>query len=743
MAQLLLGAAENSAMEPPISERGSADLEKQPAMTTNTVKRRNVLHALLGLSALPLAACGGGGDSGEAAPEPARPANPSGVPPASPAPAPGPSPAPAPTPPAPVPTPPPPPPPPPVADGIVTLRNRQMDWTKMVMFRLYFEGGRYERFQRWVVLQGDSATLEFYGYDWTNNGSVRAFGASTYRLLVDGVERASTTVARGATSGQFTVALGPISDGWHELDIVGAADETCPQFWVYVQKGSSPVNREWMPVSLGTYGLVFETNGRHFSGTVPARFLPTVIHLTARETPAFSEALTRDQLVQTRLVPVRQDDDHRPNLSRTGLMTTFNTQSYFWSDFTAAEPRVPQLDGPRGQGTVAMATHLQVGRRGTYFCDPWRVGVVQSDGIVKTLAGYRHKPTPSFYGGEQELELVGDWSAIPEARRGFHELWGLAWDPRTLGTNPSAPKIDGEEPHSVGPLAFVADTQNNRICALRFSPTSRDAAAVVTEFITGLNDPWDCVCDASGVLYVSERLSHRIVAYDATTGAQIRVVVSGPNMSGINGSRQPFRRDTLANIQAQACVGPEGLYLQDGWLYFGSRAMEQVKRVNLTTNEVQVVANVLCDDNSLYMKIAVSDGSFGPRGSVFIAAWTVLNYGYPQAYRPDGRPWDYIAGVGEPGLPWGFASYPTAVAVAGGRMIHGSVNEGLLQLSRRLPSDAQLNRDRFVSGRRLWRDRGFKLLYGDDGWGYYGLPLPWGQHPDIDYMLEAHGHRRS
>jgi hypothetical protein len=629
-----------------------------------------------------------------------------------------------------------------VADGIVTLRNRQMSFARMVMFRLYFEGGRYERYQRLVLLEGSTATLEFYGYDWTNNGNPRALQASTYRLLVDGVERATVDVPSATNTAQFTLDLGPISEGWHEFDIVGATGETCPQMWAYVQKGASPVNRDWMPVSLGTYGLVFDTNGRHFSGTVPTRFLPTVIHLTARETPAFSEALSRPDLVQTRLVPIRQDDDHRPNLTRAGLMTTFNTQSYFWADFTAAKPRVPQLDGPRGQGTVAMATHLQVGRRGTYFCDPWRVGVVQSDGIVKTLAGYRHKPTPSFFSGEQELELVGDWSAIPEARRGFHELWGLAWDPRTLGTNPGAPLIGGEEPHTVGPRAFVADTQNNRIVSLRFSPTSRDAPPVVTEFITGINDPWDCVCDADGVLYVSERLSHRIVAYNASTGALIRVVVSGPNMSGINGSRQPFRRNPLATVQAQTCVGPEGLYLQDGWLYFGTRAMEQVKRINLASGEIQVVANVLCDDNSLYMKIAVSDGTFGPRGTVFVAAWSVINYGYPQAYLPNGRPWDYVAGNGEPGLPWGFSSYPTAVAVANGRMIQASVNDGLLQLSRKLAGDAYLNRDRYFNGRRLWKDRGFKLLYGDDGWGYYGLPLPWGQHADIDYMLESNGHRR-
>lgn len=118
-----------------------------------------------------------------------------------------------------------------MADGILTLRNRQMDLAKMVMFRRYFEGGRYERFQRVVVLEGDSASLEFYGCDLTDNGRARALSAGTYRLLVDGVERVRTTVRPTDTVATFTIDLGPIGDGWHELDIAGAADETCPHMW--------------------------------------------------------------------------------------------------------------------------------------------------------------------------------------------------------------------------------------------------------------------------------------------------------------------------------------------------------------------------------------------------------------------------------------------------------------------------------------------------------------------------------
>jgi hypothetical protein len=83
------------------------------------------------------------------------------------------------------------------------------------------------------------------------------------------------------------------------------------------------------------------------------------------------------------------------------------------------------------------------------------------------------------------------------------------------------------------------------------------------------------------------------------------------------------------------------------------------------------------------------------------------------------------------------------MASGNGRLVHGSVNEGLLQLNRKLPADTYLDRARFFNGRKLYKERGFNLLCGDEGWGYYGLNLPWGQHPDIDYILEAHGHRRT
>ncbi|MFY7856274.1 MAG: hypothetical protein ACOVQT_09060 [Rubrivivax sp.] len=620
-----------------------------------------------------------------------------------------------------------------------------MTMNRMVLFRLYFEGGRYERFQRLVVLRGDTAELEFFGYDWTGNGAARAFLATQYRLLVNGAERASVQVPPGATSARITLDLRTLPDGWHDLELAGATSETCPTLPVYVQRSGLPVNSATVPVALGTYGLIFESPARHWVGRVPARFQPVTRPLAPRETPAFNTTLRRGELVQTQLVPTRPHDVHRLSRNADGLLSTSNVQWYFWSDFVAARPRVPLLDGPRGRGTVGMTTHLQVGRRDIYFCDPWRVGKVRPDGEVVTLVGWRHRGIPSNYGDKQpDLELVGDWSAIPPARHGFHELWGMAWDARTLAVNEAAapiPSEDNDKPHLVGPVAFLADTQNNRIVRVQFAPDRRDVPPKVTEFITGLADPWDVVYD-NGLIYVSERTAHRLSAFDARTGARVRTVLEGPDYAGVNSNRFVYRRVPLAAVRTAPVVAPEGLFVQDGWLYFGSRAMEQVKRVHLADGRVERVADVPMDNNSQFAKIAVSDGTFGPRGSVFVAHWSVLGFGYPHAFLPDGRSWDYIAGSDERGTPWVFSSYPCAVAVGGGRMITGSVTEGLNQFSRALPGDARVDRTRYLNGSKDYLARGLNLLYGHAGWGLYGLPLPWGQSADIDYYLEWNGHRR-
>lgn len=741
-----------------------------PADPVGTTRRATLQHlASLFTAVTSLQACGGGG-SAAAAPASAEGSSAGGAPAsatATPAPAPvtsAPAPAaPAPSPsasaPTPVTSPAPPPggsttppaapvpapnPPPPVAavDFDVALQQRILDLSRLVLFKDYLDGSPYERFQRLSVLTGTRAAITIKGWTLNNGGVARAFSSARYRLMVDGLERASVTVPAGAVKADFQLDLAPLAEGWHWLDIIGDAGESTPQWVAYVQKGAAPVAQTRMPVVQGSYELINSKSSTHKFGFVPARFTPTVLPLPAREYPSFAEALPRTSLVQTDLVPWRPYDIHRTNVNAAGIAHSFNTQSYFFYTLTDPYPAVSLLDGPRGQGTVMMATHLQVGRNGVvYFADPWRVGKIGRDGSVTTLAGYRHKGTPRHSTTPaSDVELVGDWSAVPADRRGFHEIWGAAWDTRSLLTNDAAAPIaqNGvlEKPHLTGPRFFVADSQRNRVVLLTFSPASHEVPPRVTEFLTGLKDPWDVVC-VDGVLYVSERQAHRVAAYDATTGKFLRTVVSGKALASVNASRETKDLASKALIQAEQCVAPEGLYHLDGWLYYGSLPMGQIRRVHLQTGVIEVVATPQVDGNSKFFKFAVSDGTFYPRGTVFTCGWGVFSYGRPQGVNVGTN----SAGYG-PGRPWETLGYPTACAVGQGRLVCASSAEGIVVLSKALPTDAVIKEATWKAGVADYWNRGLQLTHGRGGFGYYGLPLPWGLSPEIDGYLQAHGHQR-
>lgn len=616
--------------------------------------------------------------------------------------------------------------------------------SQLVLFEAYHRDSRYERFQRLQILSGDRAAVAFHGFNLASGGVQNVLAGSRYTLLVDGREAASVNVPAGTRRAEFDVDLRNVPAGWRKLEIGGlAAGESSPTWWAFVKRGTV-AEQAFTPVVRGTYELTQAGGSNHVWALAPGRYNPTPRPLAPRAATPFDTALGRADMHCTQLVPLRFGDVHRPNMSADGILSSFDAQPYHWFDMVARLPRLACTDGPRGVGTVCMVTHLEVGRGPSgnmIFCDPWRVGKIGPDGTVTTLAGYRTRGVLRHWGDGSDVELVGDWSAIPAERRGFHELWGLAWDERTLTVNTSAAPIPTEgnqQPHVTGPVAFVSDTQNNRICKLEFSPVSRAAPPKITEFLTGLADPWDVVYH-DGVLYVSERLSHRVAAYDATTGTYLRTVVQGRALANVNQNREVVRLATLDAIRAEACVAPEGMYRLGEWLYFGSKAQGQVRRVHLQTGALETVVNVPLDDNSKFVKLAVSDGSFGPAGSVFTCTWSNAQYGYPWSVRPDGTTWWWFSSSSGTG-PWEAFAYPTAVAVGQGRMVIGGVNEGVLMVTRRVAGDTA-STDAVRRGAGEYRSRGLNLLHGHNGFGFYGLPLPWGISSDIDAFLGFHGHR--
>lgn len=619
--------------------------------------------------------------------------------------------------------------------------------SRLLLWKPWLEQSRYDRFQRLALVKPNANTVLLRSVDQAAGGVNRPFERESYVVLVGGQEHITISPPAGSSSFAVPFDLLRLTEGWHWIDIRADGDESPVPFPLYVQHGAKPVPQPFIPVIVGSHTVATTRVAQWVD--IPSKYKPTSVPLPAREYPISDAPITRASIVQTSISPWRNGDLYRPMDIGGGCLWGFSRQWYFFSSLTSPRPNLPSLDGPRGVGCVGMATHLQVGRNGgIYFTDPWRVGHISTDGTVKTLVGWRHKHPVKYEAmADDALELVGDWSAVPEGRRSFHELWGMAWDKRTLavGGEPIPNGANGpEQPHISGPVMFVSDSQNNRVCRIEFDPRSHDTPAKVSEFITGIRDPWDVVC-VDGVLYVSERQAHRIAAYDATTGAFIRTLTSGPALT-FSSNRKMVRSVSLEQIRQHPCVAPEGLYHLDGWIYFGSLAQGQVRKVNILTGDVAVVCDLVPTSSEEYVKIAVSDGTFGPRGMVAVTSWNVTNWGRPALYTPDGKPigWINTNGQGQgPGACFEQLGYSGAVGIGLGRMLCSSAGEGVTQFSRALPSDKFISSADWRAARKQYAEAGYDLTHGNGGWGFYGLPLPWGSSPQLDQYLTANGHTRN
>lgn len=671
-----------------------------------------------------------------------------------------------------------PPSPPPIGDiGAVTSKAVLLSRTLMLAGFMDglpgYDPGRYERYQRPVILKGAIAKIRATTNNFASGGTKIAFGASCLlELLFDGKPVASKTVLATDVAVEFVVDLTTIAEGWYITSVRGLdASWSVLDCAAYVMKGNTAIPQSRMPVIRGSYGVVSSTDAagvyHHQVAWVPAQSAPTLLPLTARECPPFNEKPKRCNIVVTQLVHGRGGDTHRPCITKEGVLTTANRQAYFFFDFQQDKPILPLLDGPRGKGNVFCPTHLEVGKAAptaaegnalglvgnVYFTDPWRVGKVRANGDVVTLAGWRHSTLPQYWGDPPNAELVGDWSAIPVARRGFHELWGMAW--RVFPTNYAADPIPAERnlrPHTEGTELFLADQRRvmpngiGRIVKLKFSATSHATPPVITELNgDGWNQCFDVV-GMNGLLYASDRMGHRI---------RVLSMDDGHIVEEWTGIRQP-----------------EGLYLHelpDGWwLYYASSIRASMtnerstiidvefRRRHLTTKEDVLIGTRNADgnlryvinDNALLMKIAVSDGTFGPRGMIALATWSNASRGYPMLL--DGEtgtyiPWlTFVQYVDPPakGISEPQQTYTSAVGIGNGRMVWGTACEGLFMGSKALPTDTIWSAS-VATGERQWKDRGYLLTHGYNGMGHYGLPLPWGVTPEIDDFLEAHGHSRS
>jgi hypothetical protein len=615
----------------------------------------------------------------------------------------------------------------------------------------FSDGNRYERQQRPVELAGQTVskpygpgpTATIRGFIETTTAPQLTFGADwvasvTLSPLPSGTPLVVATVPVLGTATRFdaTVDLTTIPEGWYMAGVSGM-----PAGWdylgypMYVRQNALAKAQTAMPVVVASW--THEHTGRWAYAMVPATFSPRMVPLPSRSYPDIP-APTMATLAYTMLVPFKTDDIYRPSVLPSGVWTSANVQNYFFSSYSKVDAPWQCLDGPRGKGNLACPTSLRETARPTggkvLFTDPWRCGEVMDDGTIHTDAGWVHDEPPPYCNFDTFAQqrppatrrLVGNWSAVPQARWGFQELWDVAVDYRTVAIDPNSTPIGNppEQTHVMSVVKYVTDTQKGRVCKLTFGAADLTRTAVVSEFVTGLSFPWGCET-VGNLLLVTESggtpqtTAGRVLAYDMDTGALVWQV--------------PLPR-------------AEGIRVLDGFAYVGSLASKAVWKIDLTTRAVtkHLDLSSVVDGNSRFVNLAVSDGTFGPRGSVAVITWTAAQYGWPAVFSPTGvrlQIGDRANGWGEPKgtyVPGGL-SYGSAVSIGKGRMTWGTVQDGLHRVSAALPTDTVVPAA-VAAGVQKWYDRDYRLIWSDYGFGLYGVPLPWGKDADIDAMLTNMGH---
>lgn len=709
-----------------------------------------------------------------------------------------------------VPAPPPPPPPPPPVVEIPPVVTKVLDPAKMIAVAGWMDyPNRYERYQNLTVLRPDAAgraKVRIFGMNQASGGGIRFWdgvevvnvngawvrpnlpaqtGPMALSLIFETPAGVRTIAATASTDplGRdlvFDVDCNNIAEGWYKATVTGCESDgwSVADYAVYVLKGATAQPHALCPSVTASYEFIHPVVAGqylHQFAWVPATHDPNYAAFPLRDTPTVVGPLTRDKLVAVEVGPNRLADIHRPCISDEGIWSTFHTQHYMFSDFERNLPSQPVLDGRRGVATAAGFMHVEWGTAivpsppfngpvdNLYFTDTWRFGKVlmgsyrgEDRGKIVTLCGYRHtmpsyRHAPDGKISTKNLELVGDWSAIPPERRGFRRLWGIAWDSRAFVSDLAAPTIPAEKdlhPHatwvdhsgatqSAGIRVFLPDMGGSRICKLQFSPTSHAAPPVVTEFVTGLAEVFDCieVEKGSGIMAATVRKQNRVVFISMDDGA------------------------ILAEFPTTA---PEGIAYQDGMLYYGSLALKNIKKRSVTINgdvitlgpevvAVNASSVWVINGNSNYVKFAMDDGRFYQRGMIGMVSWSNINEGLAVLFPPGenvstpinwlapATPWTKLRGpqVASPFKYEGSRGYQTCVGFGPGRMFAGTVQESLVQFSAALPTDADT--PDVTAGYRDWMARGMHLTHGFHGWNY-GSGVGWNTSSDIDAFIAAHGH---
>ena len=267
-----------------------------------------------------------------------------------------------------------------------------------------------------------------------------------FQLTVDGVP--SGIMIQGAPS-TIVVDTLQILDGVRVLSFIGLPADVWPvPGQVVVDNIPGPATQSSVLVcgysqKLSGIGPGMATNPACFQRALPLARSASYPHVSIPATPTATIPLRGDLMVE-HVIPntALHRDSHFLWRHRNGEVFVASMPSNFGTDyrtFPDSVDRFPLSDGPRGVGFVSPyitgAVHPVSGE--LYFVEKGRnfgrLGRIQLNGTIETLAGYRLRNgvVPCFYRDSlcdhsSTKELIGDFSAYPTP--GFHTPYDLSFD---------------------------------------------------------------------------------------------------------------------------------------------------------------------------------------------------------------------------------------------------------------------------------------------------------------------------
>lgn len=657
----------------------------------------------------------------------------------------------------------------------------------------------YLRYQSHVVLTTDTGSVKFGRWS-LQSSSISPLAYPRYELWLGTIDSRIKKIAEYVrvgteNQGTFNWTLGPTTSGHYWTHIVAydasgaevaTPTETLMKFGIYVDKDATLGTTQTHVISQNsTYDFTRGADGwNFFYCDIPVDKLkqrlvpnPVTMPVPAGQAPfpggiPFNTVLPGSKIQRFNYVTTTDHTDAnevRISKDKRGILSTAGYQGYF-ADFWKPTPRLPEIDGERGVATSYHPLAAWIGHAGhAYVMGPHTFYRISPSGKRTTFAGLRHLNPPPLWTEMDDVpmvrtEIVGNWDpAIPTSKRFPKESWGILFDDRTTVVSPANGTAErppfGIQPLHAGKVVAFATCAFGRILKFEFDPLNPTAPPYVTEFITGLSDPWG-LAQKDGVLYVAERTKHRISKWSMDDGSYLGDAVAQTNADPFvvygGMDNQTWRRwwpssSTLAQRRAVNILGPEQVRIMDGYLYYGSYAQQDVRRVNMATGQLEICANIPTNDQqSRFVNFAVSDGTFYPKHTIFSTTFDFMSAGLPRMWLPtpngsfthtQGYYYsvedDHTEGVGKSAG----TIYPLCCEVRNGMLLTGGSGPGLvgyMQAPDGVPltaaEAAQMKR-----GHEYYASKGYRR-FGNYGNWIIDEPLPWGENADMDAWLRLHGH---